>query len=106
MNRSPILEVEDCFGMEAGTPTLTVILEDVERMIPYHSLVGGRFVGNLIELTFQEWSVSIGGHHLGPLWSAFQLQDVRWVRAVAGVDADGLDGECAVTSLGIESEES
>ena len=106
MRQPQPLEFEESYGVEAGTPTLTLVLKGGERMIPYHSFCVGSFHGTLIELTFQEWSVSIGGHHLDPLWKAFQLQDVRWVRTIASTGADHSDGECAVTSIGVEAVES
>ena len=86
---------ERCIEEEAGTPTLTVELENTARMIPWSAFVSGSYEKDRIELAFVGWSISLEGERLDELWASLQLQDVRILRALP----EGDDNDCLIRTL-------
>ena len=89
-------EVEDCFEVDPGTPTLTVILNESARMIPYHSFIGATREQSSIRIEFDRWELEIEGANLASLWRALQLQEVRWLQVATAEMAEELEGDCVI----------
>jgi len=98
--------IEDSFGKETGSPTLTLRLGKEERMIPWASFLGGRYSQGKIQLGFQEWDLTVTGRDLESLWQACQMQDVRWIRMMEAELIDQWDGDCVVVKIQLAARES
>ena len=94
-----MVDCPDCYEIEVGCPTLTLVLASEERMFPYSGFAWGRFEEAAIELGFEEWTIHILGRDLAGLWRALQLHDVRWIRARQEHDAEISSGDCLVTEV-------
>ena len=97
------MRTAESYEVERGVPTLTIELERGQRMIPWHSFVSGLYEESRIELSFQDWKLSLEGEQLGQLWEQFQLQDVRVVRK--GDKSQREEGTCFLTSLDLKFQE-
>lgn len=89
------------FTMTEGTPTVTFVSEQVQRMLPYHSFVRGRFEGGRITLHFGDLLVIVDGESLEELWEGLQLQDVRIVRSLGAASTEA--GECSIKRIAIRN---
>lgn len=92
-------EVRECYEVEPGCPTLTVVWLVKETMIPWNQFTLGEFTPDKIVLQFgTKLSVEICGKDLEELWRASQMQDLRMVRPSQESD----NGKCHVLSIVIE----
>ena len=97
--------MEDSYQTELGTPTLTLRMGSLERMIPWASFLGGSFhrkeggENENILLSFQEGEVRLKGYALQHIWEKCQLQDLRWVREIPGALAEEWTGEGVVIGI-------
>ncbi|MDA7865146.1 hypothetical protein N9062_01735 [Akkermansiaceae bacterium] len=92
-------EVRECYEVEPGCPTLTVVWLSKETMIPWNQFSQGEFTPGEIVLTFgPSFTVKISGEDLEEIWKASQMQDLRSVRASQETD----NGKCRVLTLDIE----
>ena len=83
---------QECYETETGTPTLTVVQSNGERMIPWHGFLSGWYEGARIEVLFQGWVLVIEGERLEALWEKLQLQDVRVLRKSKAAPANEFEG--------------
>ena len=92
-------EVRECYEVEPGCPTLSVVWLSKETMIPWHQFSQGELTPGEIELNFgPRLSVKIRGKGLDELWRASQMQELRMVRPSQESD----NGKCHVRSISIE----
>ncbi|WP_411845696.1 hypothetical protein AAFN60_18955 [Roseibacillus persicicus] len=81
----------ESFEAEPGTPTLTVIEDGKETMIPWHGFVSGCHQAGTIQLSFQNWILELEGENLEMIWEKLKLQDVLTIRRSVQVEQN--DGE-------------
>lgn len=93
-----IQEIEECFEVEVGAPTLTLILKNEQRMIGYAGFRDAVCNDGRITIRFRDWQVTIVGQNLKLLWKQMQMQDVRVIRVCKNVP----EGDCLVTQIQIE----
>jgi len=86
---------EECYETETGTPTITMVLEDSEKMIPYVSFRDADKQGDCITVRFHDWIITITGKSLDNLWQQLQLQDVRVIRK----SPLAVEGDCCITRM-------
>jgi hypothetical protein len=102
MRLSDEFEVRECFDLEPGCPTLTVVLDEGESMLPWSRFESGEYTDSRIDLFFGEKTVVvIEGESLRKIWEAVQLQDLRQVRLSRESD----NGQSQVTSLMVDSQD-
>jgi hypothetical protein len=93
-------EVRDCFEVEPGCPTLTVVWLSKETMIPWNQFSQGEFTPGEITLKFgPTLTVRISGEELEEVWRAAQMQDLRRIRPTQESD----NGKCRVLTLELET---
>jgi len=86
---------EECFDTETGTPTLTVVLDDREKMVPYVSFRDADKQGDCITIRFHDWIITVTGKSLASLWQQFQMQDVRVIRK----SREDVSDDCRITGI-------
>ena len=92
-------EVRECFEVEPGCPTLTVVWLSKETMIPWNQFSQGEFTPGEIALMFgSRLTVKICGDDLEEIWRAVQMQDLRRIRPTEEAD----NGKSRVLTLEIE----
>jgi len=92
-------EVRECYEVEPGCPTLTVVWFSKETMIPWNQFSQGECTPGEIVLKFgPSFTVKICGENLDEIWRASQMQDLRAVRPTEESD----NGKCRVLTLEIE----
>jgi hypothetical protein len=89
------------FTMLEGTPTITFVTSEIQRMVPYHSFVTGSLEHERITLQFGDLLVQVEGEALDELWEGLQLQDVRSICAPERRSATL--GECSVTRISMRN---
>ena len=92
-------EIRECFETEPGCPTLTIVQQVKETMIPWNRFSIGEFARDKVLLHFSgRLVVSIRGSNLEEVWRAAQMHDLRLIRA----SQDSDNGKCRVLALVIE----
>jgi len=92
-------EVRECYEVEPGCPTLTVVWLSKQTMIPWSRFTSGEFTPDNLTLQFgAKTSVVIRGKNLEEIWRAAQMQDLRLIRPSKESD----NGKCRILSLVIE----
>jgi hypothetical protein len=92
-------EVWECYEVEPGCPTLTVVWLSKETMLPWNQFSQGEFTPGEIALKFgSRLTVKICGDDLEEIWRAAQMQDLRRVRPTEESD----NGKCRVLTLEVE----
>lgn len=95
------LTEEACFETETGTPTLTIVLPNEQRMISYCGFRDAVMNGKSITIRFHDWTICIEGKSLDPLWEQFQMQDVRVLR----LSREQVEAECRIKRITLEEGE-
>ena len=93
-------EIRECFEIEPGCPTLTVVWLVKETMIPWSRFSSGEYIPDQISLEFgDKLSVVIKGRDLDEVWRAAQMHDLRLIRASEEKDR----GKCRILSISIKA---
>ncbi|WP_411845635.1 hypothetical protein AAFN60_18630 [Roseibacillus persicicus] len=92
-------EIRECFETEPGCPTLTIVQQVKETMIPWNRFSVGEFARDKVLLHFSgKLVVSIRGSNLEEVWRAAQMNDLRLIR----VSQESDNGRCRILALVIE----
>jgi hypothetical protein len=94
-------EPDDCFESETGTPSLTMVVSEGQRMIAYSGFCDALMERDRITMRFRDWKVVVMGVSLEILWRQLQMQDVRLIRLSTAATSYG----CKITGIDLQAVE-